>query len=110
MPCAARMPIRGLAFLNRVRNCTPPQRVRTPVKCPAWCTIERSHLSLHTFMKRFTRLVLGFSKKFDNLEAAINPHLAYYNFCWRLGKLRITPAMAAGAVETFLEIRYPDER
>ena len=47
-------------------------------------------------MKRFTRLALGFSKKFQNLDDACALHMAYYNFCWRPGKMRITPAMAAG--------------
>ena len=62
------------------------------------CTshVERNNLTIRTFMKRFTRLVLGFSKKFDNLQAAVNLHMAYYNYCWRPGKMRITPAMAAG--------------
>lgn len=62
------------------------------------CTshVERNNLTIRTFMKRFTRLALGFSKKFENLEAAVALHMAYYNFCWRPGKMRITPAMAAG--------------
>lgn len=62
------------------------------------CTshIERHNLTIRTFMKRFTRLALGFSKKMANLESAVALHLAYYNFCWRPGKMRITPAMAAG--------------
>jgi hypothetical protein len=47
-------------------------------------------------MKRFTRLALGFSKKLENLESAVALHLMYYNLCWRPGKMRITPAMAAG--------------
>lgn len=64
--------------------------------------IERCNLTVRTFMKRFTRLALGFSKKLANLEAAVALHLAYYNFCWRprmpgkSGQLRVTPAMAAG--------------
>lgn len=62
------------------------------------CTshVERNNLTFRTFMKRFTRLALGFSKKLENLEAAVALHIAYYNFCWRPGKLRVTPAMAAG--------------
>ena len=34
--------------------------------------------------KRFTRLSLGFSKKLENLEAAIAMFLAYYRFVWRM--------------------------
>ena len=65
------------------------------------CTshVERTNLTVRTFMRRFTRLALGFSKKFENLEAAVNLHMAYYNFCWRPGKMRITPAMSAGVTE-----------
>ena len=59
--------------------------------------VERNNLTIRTFMKRFTRLALGFSKKFENLEAAVALHMAYYNFCWKPRTLNgITPAMAAG--------------
>jgi hypothetical protein len=47
-------------------------------------------------MRRFTRLALGFSKKLENLEAAVCLYMAYYNFCWMHGSLNGTPAMAAG--------------
>jgi hypothetical protein len=43
--------------------------------------IERFNLSRRTFMKRFTRLSLGFSKKLDNLRAAVALHVFPYNFC-----------------------------
>jgi IS1 family transposase len=65
--------------------------------CTSHC--ERNNLTIRTFMKRFTRLALGFSKKFENLEAAVNLHMAYYNFCWRPGKMRVSPAMAAGVTD-----------
>lgn len=65
------------------------------------CTshVERNNLTIRTFMRRFTRLALGFSKKLDNLIAAINLHMAYYNFVWKPGQMRVTPAMAAGVVD-----------
>jgi IS1 family transposase len=66
------------------------------------CTshVERHNLTVRTFMRRFTRLALGFSKKLENLEAACALHMAYYNFCWRPGEMRVTPAMAAGVTNT----------
>ena len=50
-------------------------------------------------------MALGFSKKLDNLHAAVSLHIAHYNFCWRLsepgksGKLRMPPAMECGLVD-----------
>jgi hypothetical protein len=44
---------------------------------------------------------LGFSKRLENLAAAIAMYLAFYNYCWRprmpgkSGRRRVTPAMAA---------------
>jgi hypothetical protein len=46
-------------------------------------------------MRRLTRLTLAFSKKFENFEAAVGLHFAYYNFVKRHNTLRMTPAMAA---------------
>jgi IS1 family transposase len=61
------------------------------------CTshVERHNLSIRTFMRRFTRLALGFSKKLRNLEAATNLYVAHYNYCRWHGTLNKTPAMAA---------------
>ena len=41
---------------------------------------ERNNLTIRTFMRRFTRLSLGFSKKLDNLVAAVALHVAHYDF------------------------------
>jgi IS1 family transposase len=76
------------------------------------CTshVERNNLTMRTFMKRFTRLSMGFSKKLTNLAAAVALQVAYYNFCWRLrrpgnsGQLTPTPAMQAGLVDTLWTI------
>ena len=67
------------------------------------CTshVERNDLTIRTFMRRFTRLSLGFSKKLDNLKAAVALHVAHYNFCRIHGSLGMTPAMAAGVVNDF---------
>ncbi len=49
-------------------------------------------------MRRFTRLTNGFSKKVENLAAAVSLHFMHYNFArphQSLGKLT-TPVMAAG--------------
>ena len=61
------------------------------------CTshVERHNLSIRTFMRRFTRLALGFSKKLDNLAAATALYVAHYNFCRRHETLRMPPAMVA---------------
>jgi IS1 family transposase len=65
------------------------------------CTshVERNNLTIRTFIRRFTRLSLGFSKKLENHAAAIALHVAHYNFCRVHGSLRITPAMAAGVTD-----------
>ena len=62
------------------------------------CTshVERNNLTIRTFMKRFTRLALGFSKKLENLAAAVALHVAYYNFCRVHSTIRVTPCMEAG--------------
>jgi len=63
--------------------------------------VERSNLTMRMSMRRFTRLTNAFSKKVENLAAAVSLHFAYYNLCrphQSLGK-RTTPAMAAGVTD-----------
>jgi hypothetical protein len=47
-------------------------------------------------MRRFTRLTNAFSKKIENLAAAVSLHFAHYNFVRVHRTLRVTPAMEAG--------------
>jgi hypothetical protein len=70
------------------------------------CTshVERNNLTIRTFMRRFTRLSLGFSKKLENLAAAVALHVAHYNFCRVHSTLRVTPAMAAGVADHIWEL------
>ena len=70
------------------------------------CTshIERQNLTMRMAMRRFTRLTNAFSKKLDNLKAAVALHFAYYNFCRAHTSLRVTPAMAAGVTDRVWEL------
>jgi len=58
--------------------------------------IERQNLTMRMSMRRFTRLTNGFSKKLENMKAAVSLHFAHYNFLRQHKTLRMTPAMAAG--------------
>lgn len=61
--------------------------------------IERQNLTMRMQMRRFTRLTNGFSKKLDNLKAAVALHFAHYNFVRIHSSLRVTPAMEAGVTD-----------
>jgi len=102
-------------LIKNYRNADMPGRYAAPemvntqrigitqgINLQSICTshVERKNLSIRTFMKRFARLSLGFSKKLENLEAAVAIHVAHYNFCRRHSTLRMTPAMAAGVTDT----------
>ena len=58
--------------------------------------VERQNLTMRMQMRRFTRLTNGFSKKVENLKAAVSLHFAHYNFVRLHRTTRVTPAMAAG--------------
>jgi IS1 family transposase len=105
-------------YRNATMQYTPSEMVGTDRRVingniDEWsiCTshVERHNLTIRTFMKRFTRLSLGFSKSFEHHAAAVALFLAYYNFVWRsrysddsgkAGKLRTPAAMRAGVVDT----------
>jgi IS1 family transposase len=60
--------------------------------------VERQNLTMRMGMRRMTRLTNGYSKKVENLAAAVALHFMHYNYGrphMSLGKNR-TPAMAAG--------------
>lgn len=63
--------------------------------------IERLNLTMRMSMRRYTRLTNAFSKKVENLAAAVSLHFAYYNFCRVHSSLegKQTPAMAAGVTD-----------
>jgi IS1 family transposase len=66
--------------------------------------VERQNLTMRMSMRRFTRLTNAFSKKVENLEAAVALHFMHYNFCRIHQTLRVTPAMAAGIADHVWEL------
>jgi hypothetical protein len=66
--------------------------------------VERQNGTLRQWCKRLTRLTYAFSKKWENLKAALVLHFAYYNLCRIHGSLRIIPAMAAGITDHVWDI------
>ncbi|MDA0207014.1 MAG: hypothetical protein O3A53_16895 [Acidobacteria bacterium] len=50
-------------------------------------------------IRRLTRLTNAFSKKWENLWAALCLHFADYSFCRIHRSLRVTPAMESGITD-----------
>ena len=66
--------------------------------------IERQNLTIRMACRRFTRLTNAFSKKLENLKAALALHFAHYNLVRIHSSLRVTPAMAAGVTGRVWEL------
>jgi len=66
--------------------------------------IERQNLTMRMQMRRFTRSTNAFSKKLENLKAALYLHFAFYNFVRVHRTLRVTPAMEAGITDRLWEV------
>jgi IS1 family transposase/transposase-like protein len=86
-------PPRISGVISKIRDGRPdPRHISTSF-------VERSNLSLRMHLRRFTRLTNAFSKKVENLKAAVTLYVAFYNFCRVHQTLRVTPAMEAGLAD-----------
>ena len=61
--------------------------------------VERQNLTMRMGMRRMTRLTNAFSKKVENLTAAVSLHFMHYNFCRVHQSLKTTPAVASGVTD-----------
>ncbi len=66
--------------------------------------VERANLSIRMHLRRLTRLTNAFSKKLENLQAAVTLYVAFYNFCRVHQTVKATPAMAAGLTDHVWEL------
>ena len=66
--------------------------------------VERQNLTMRMQMRRFTRRTNGFSKKIENHTCAVALYTMHYNFVRIHSSLRVTPAMAAGLMDTVWEL------
>jgi hypothetical protein len=66
--------------------------------------VERQNLSIRMQVRRLTRLTNAFSKKVENLRAAMDLHFCHYNFVRFHRSLRCTPAMAIGIAPSPLSV------
>jgi IS1 family transposase len=71
------------------------------------CTsyVERLNLTVRMQIRRFTRLTNGFSRKLDNLRAAVALFFWNWNFAWCPRTIRCTPAMQAGVTDRVYGLR-----
>lgn len=76
-----------------------PMRGRPRPELSCTSHVERSNLTIRMHSRRLTRLTNAFSKKLDNLRAALDLFFAWYNFVRPHQSLKMTPAMAAGITQ-----------
>lgn len=96
---------------------SPPECIGTQVRHvegdyvePCTSHVERSNLSFRMHVRRFTRLTNAHSKKLENHIHMVALYAFFYNFIRKHSSLRMTPAMAAGVTESFMEFEDILER
>lgn len=101
--------------LDSERRYAPPSIIATEKRVVSGnpeerkvCTshVERVNLHVRMMCRRFTRLTNCFSRKRENLRAAVALFVASYNFTWSHRTLKgCTPAMAAGIARKPWKVR-----
>ncbi|HST52872.1 MAG TPA: hypothetical protein VLJ61_12745 [Pyrinomonadaceae bacterium] len=81
---------------NPILKITKTPQIGTPfLKRISTSHVERHNLTMRMSIRRLTRLTNAYSKKWENLRAALAFYFAYYNFCRIHSTIRCTPAMAS---------------
>lgn len=87
-------------------ECTGIKKVRIEgnpdIKKVSTSYVEVHNKTMRMHMRRFTRLTNGHSKKVANHAHMVALYTVFYNFIRTHGKLRMSPAMAAGIATTFM--------
>jgi hypothetical protein len=84
--------------ITKISGSPDPEHISTSL-------VERQNLTIRMSMRRFTRLTNAFSRKLENLTAAVSLHFMYYNFgrphqtLTKRHGTPTTPAMAAGVAD-----------
>ncbi len=97
--------IHGLQFLAS----SPSPRISTwghpDINHISTSYVERQNLSIRTQVRRLTRLTNAFSKKVENLRAAMDLHFCHYNFVRFHRSIRCTPAMEIGITSSPMTVK-----
>lgn len=68
--------------------------------------VERHNLKMRMSLRRFTRLTNAFSKKVENHIHALSLYFVWYNFCRTHKAHKLSPAMAAGVMDTLRDMEW----
>jgi IS1 family transposase len=66
--------------------------------------VEARNMSVRNLLKRVARLTVCYSKKPENMDAAVALNMVYYNFVRPHTTIKMTPAMALGIQPSFWSI------
>lgn len=92
-------PPRGIDFITKKTIFGSPD-----VDSASTAYIERNNGTMRAKIGRMRRLSYAFSKKVENHRASCALDYAFYNLCWIVRTLRVTPAVALGITDHVWDI------